>query len=260
MGYSAFELAPKYIRYLLSASNGRGHGIHSPFVFDFVAAVLADRASFPEYASVEALRSSLLADGTVLSVEDFGAGVSSSRSVASIARSALKPRKFGQLFFRMARYYQPSSILELGTSLGITTSYLALGAPSASVVTCEGAPAVAAVARRNFASLGLSSLRVIEGNFDDTLSLALAPSLDFVYVDGNHRLEPTLRYFRQMQPFLHADSIVVFDDIHWSEEMEDAWAALKADPSVTCSVDLFYIGILFFRREFFTPQHFTIRF
>jgi predicted O-methyltransferase YrrM len=260
MGYSAFELAPKYIRYLLSASNGRGHGIHSPFVFDFVAAVLADRASYPEYASVEALRSSLLADGTVLSVEDFGAGVSSSRSVASIARSALKPRKFGQLFFRMARYYQPSSILELGTSLGITTSYLALGAPSASVVTCEGAPAVAAVARRNFASLGLSSLRVIEGNFDDTLSLALAPSLDFVYVDGNHRLEPTLRYFRQMQPFLHADSIVVFDDIHWSEEMEEAWAALKADPSVTCSVDLFYIGILFFRREFFTPQHFTIRF
>ncbi|WP_325577950.1 class I SAM-dependent methyltransferase [Dinghuibacter sp.] len=245
---------------MLSASNGRGHGIHSPFVFDFVAAVLADRASYPEYASVEALRSSLLADGTVLSVEDFGAGVSSSRSVASIARSALKPRKFGQLFFRMARYYQPSSILELGTSLGITTSYLALGAPSASVVTCEGAPAVAAVARRNFASLGLSSLRVIEGNFDDTLSLALAPSLDFVYVDGNHRLEPTLRYFRQMQPFLHADSIVVFDDIHWSEEMEEAWAALKADPSVTCSVDLFYIGILFFRREFFTPQHFTIRF
>ncbi|HTJ12714.1 MAG TPA: class I SAM-dependent methyltransferase [Dinghuibacter sp.] len=229
-------------------------------MFDFVAAVLADRASYPEYASVEALRSSLLADGTVLSVEDFGAGVSSSRSVASIARSALKPRKFGQLFFRMARYYQPSSILELGTSLGITTSYLALGAPSASVVTCEGAPAVAAVARRNFASLGLSSLRVIEGNFDDTLSLALAPSLDFVYVDGNHRLEPTLRYFRQMQPFLHADSIVVFDDIHWSEEMEEAWAALKADPSVTCSVDLFYIGILFFRREFFTPQHFTIRF
>src|SRR5262249_7370362 len=140
MAYSAFALAPKYFRYLLTASNGRGHGIHSPFVFEFVTQVLRDRAGYPAYGAVEALRESLLSDDSVLSVEDFGAGVSSARTVRSIAASALKPRKFGQLFFRMARHYQPSSILELGTSLGITTSYLALGAPSASVVTCEGAP------------------------------------------------------------------------------------------------------------------------
>lgn len=260
MAYSALALTPKYLRYLISAANGRGHGIHSPFVFEFVTQVLSDRTPFAAYASVEALRASLLADRTVLSVEDFGAGVSSSRTVRSIAASALKPRKFGQLFFRMARHYRPSSILELGTSLGITTSYLALGALSASVVTCEGAPAVAAVARRNFSSLGISSVSIVEGNFDLTLPSVLISPLDFVYVDGNHRLEPTLRYFRQMQPHLHADSIVIFDDIHWSPEMEEAWATLKADPAVTCSVDLFYIGILFFRREFFTPQHFTIRF
>lgn len=259
MAYSPLQLAPKYVRYLLTAANGRGHGIHSPFVFEFVTQVLQDRAGYPAYGMVEALRASLLRDHSILPVEDFGAGVSSSRSVSSIAVSALKPRKFGQLFFRLARHYQPRTILELGTSLGITTSYFALGAPLASVVTCEGAPAIAAAARRNFASLGLSNVSVVEGNFDDTLSGVLT-ALDLAYIDGNHRLEPTMRYYRQMQPFLQAGSILVFDDIHWSPEMEEAWATLKADPMVTCSIDLFYIGLLFFRREFHTPQHFTIRF
>ena len=260
MAYSAIALAPKYVKYLVTADNGRGHGIHSPFVFELVTQVLRDRAGYPAYGAVEMLRTSLLKDHTLLTVQDFGAGVSSSRSVSSIATSALKPRKFGQLFFRIARHYRPRTILELGTSLGVTTSYLALGAPAASVVTCEGAPAIAAVARRNFASLGLASISVVEGNFDDTLPGVLSAPLDLAYIDGNHRLEPTMRYYRQMQPFLHADSVLIFDDIHWSPEMEEAWAQLKSDPAVTCSVDLFYIGILFFRREIFTPQHFTIRF
>ena len=261
MAYSPLQLAPKYMRYVLSASGVKGHGIHSPFVFELVTQVLGDRTVYPEYGAIEALRQGLLADKrTVVSVEDFGAGGGASQRVlSSIARRALKPPKFGQLFFRIARHYRPSSILELGTSLGITTAYLAAGNPEASVLTFEGAPGIAALARKHFS---LDRIRLVEGNFDDTLGHALAdlPSLDLAYIDGNHRREPTLRYFRQMQPKLHEGSILIFDDIHWSAEMEEAWEALKGDPSVTCSVDLFYIGMLFFRKEFFEKQHFTIRF
>jgi predicted O-methyltransferase YrrM len=265
MAYSALELAPKYLRYLLTASNGKGHGVHSPFVFDLITRVLRDGTSYAEYEGIERLRWELRSDPGAVAVVDFGAG--SGRPVrestlSSIARTALKPTKFGQLFYRMARHYRPSSIVELGTSLGVTTSYLAFGNPLASVTTLEGSSAIAVAARHNFATLGLGRIRLVEGNFDDTLEGVLGDlsSLDLGYIDGNHRLEPTLRYFREMQPKLHADSILIFDDIHWSPEMEQAWAALKADPLVRCSVDLFYIGILFFRTEFFTPQHFTIRF
>jgi precorrin-6B methylase 2 len=266
MAYSALQLAPKYIKYLLQASNGRGHGIHSPFVFDFVTRVLRDRTSYPEYKPIEDLRHRLARDPTTVPTDDMGAGsgkgAAPQRTLGSIARTALKPGKFGQLFFRMARHYKPAHILELGTSLGITTAYLASGHPPAAVTTCEGAPGIAAAARRNFSTLGLERIGIVEGNFDETLAGVLFPmsSLDLAYIDGNHRLEPTLRYYRQMQPKLNADSILVFDDIHWSSEMEEAWETLKRDPLVTCSVDLFYIGILFFRKEFFTPQHFTIRF
>lgn len=266
MAYSVLQLAPKYIRYLLTASNAKGHGIHSPFVFDLVTRVLGDKTPYQTYKPMEDLRARLQQDTTVVTTDDLGAGSGKSaaprRTLSSIARTALKPPKFGQLFFRMTRHYKPAHIVELGTSLGITTAYLASGNPSASVMTCEGAPGIAAAARRNFETLGLDRIRIVEGNFDETLDgvLSALPSLDLAYIDGNHRLEPTLRYYRQMQPKLHADSILIFDDIHWSAEMEEAWAALRQEPEVTCSVDLFYIGILFFRKEFFTPQHFTIRF
>jgi predicted O-methyltransferase YrrM len=267
MAYSPLQLAPKYLRYLLTASSGKGHGIHSPFVFDLITNVFGDKTDYPAYGPIEKLRKELERfSGKTIPTNDFGAGSSrpagTERSLPSIARTALKPRKYGQLFFRMAQYYKPASILELGTSLGISTAYLASGHPSARVITLEGAPAIAEVARKNFSRLDLNRIQLFEGNFDHTLGPLLEglSSLDLGYIDGNHRLEPTLRYYRQMQPKLHSDSILIFDDIHWSAEMEEAWETLQQDPAVTCSVDLFYIGLLFFRKEFKTPQHFTIRF
>jgi len=266
MAYSPLQLAPKYIRYLLTASNGKGHGIHSPFVFDLVTKVFRDKTVYPAYTPIESMRQSLEQQSRTIPTDDFGAGSSRpegyERKLSDIAKNALKPRKFGQLFYRMAHHYQPAVSLELGTSLGITTAYLASGYEQGRMITMEGAPGIAAAARQHFQQLDLARIELVEGNFDDTLGpvLATLPSLDLAYIDGNHRLEPTLRYYRQMQPLLHANSILIFDDIHWSPEMESAWDTLRKDPRVTCSVDLFYIGMLFFRTEFKVPQHFTIRF
>ena len=162
----------------------------------------------------------------------------------------------------MVNYYRPRTILELGTSLGITTSYLASGNPAAIVTTMEGAKEVAAVARKNFATAGLQNTSIIEGNFDDTLAQVVQDlgSVDCCFIDGNHRREPTERYFQQLLPITHNDSILIFDDIHWSREMEQAWETIRNHPSVRCSVDLFFIGIVFFREEFHEKQHFCIRF
>jgi predicted O-methyltransferase YrrM len=199
-------------------------------------------------------------------MEDMGAGsvvaMTNKRTISSIAKTAAKPKKFGQLLYRLVKYYQPETIIELGTSLGITTSYLSLAAPGAKLVTMEGSNAVAAVARQNFNALGLKNISVTEGNFDDTLLPALSnlSSVDLCFIDGNHRQEPTERYFRQLLPKLTNDSILVFDDIHWSHEMEQAWKTISQHEAVRCSIDLFFIGIVFFRQEFKEKQHFVIRF
>jgi len=264
--YSKFQLGLKYLNYYFSATNGKGHGMHSPFVFEFITQVLNDRKTYPAYSLVENLRGQLLKNQDIVTVRDFGAGStinkSNERSIASIAQNAAKPAKYGQLLYRMVRRYQPLTILELGTSLGLSTSYLSLANPPAHITTMEGASAIAEKARQNFRELNLHNIVVQEGNFDHTLSPVITqlPSVDFAFIDGNHRREPTERYFEKLLPITHNDSILVFDDIHWSAEMEQAWDTIKQHPSVRCTIDLFFIGIVLFRLEFKERQHFSIRF
>ncbi len=264
--YSKWQLAGKFLKYYTTSSSGKGHGIHSPFVFELITRVLNDKKHYPAYDIVEGLRRQLLIDKAVLTIEDFGAGSSftktNQRTIAAVARSAAKPKKWGQLLFRLVKMQQPKTILELGTSLGITTSYLSLAKPDSNIITMEGAKDVADQAGRNFTSLGFQNISILEGDFDQSLSSVISQllSVDFAFIDGNHRREPTERYFRQLLSKINNDSILVFDDIHWSREMEQAWDTIKDSPLVRCSIDLFFMGIVFFRQEFGEKQHFRIRF
>ena len=264
--YSAFQLAAKYIRYYTTASNGKGHGIHSPFVFNFIAHVLNDKRKFYGYEKIESLRHELLADERLLEVEDFGAGSvtgdKKQRKVSGIAASAAKSKKLGQLLFRIANYYQPVSMIELGTSLGLSASYLAMGNPAGTLITLEGAAAVAAVAKENFTALGIENIETITGNFDTTLPAVTANSkgIDLVFIDGNHRKTPTLHYFEQFLQKMNRPGILIFDDIHWSRDMEAAWDEIKNHPEVKLTIDLFFIGLVFFNGDFKVKQHFVVRF
>lgn len=264
--FSKFQLVLKYINYFIKASNGKGHGVHSPFVFDFITHVLNDKRKFYSYDRIEALREQLLMDRSIIEVQDYGAGSSvmpsRNRRVKDIARWSLKSSKYARLLFRMINYYQPVNILELGTSFGITAAYLAMANKEACVHTLEGAPAVAHLARQHFSYLDVNNIYLTEGNFDETLPdvLKTIQQIDFAFIDGNHRREPVVRYFEWLLPFVHNNSILVFDDIHWSEDMEEAWNIIKSHSSVKYSIDLFFIGIIFFNADFKVKQDFMVRF
>lgn len=264
--YSKSKSALKFLNYYFTASNGKGHAVHSPFVFKFITEILNDRQHDLAYEKVESFRKSLLKNKTVLTIDDYGAGSAvdktKQRTIASIASHAVKSKKYGQLLFRMVRKYRPDTILELGTSLGITTSYLSLANPEAQVVTLEGASAVSRVAKNNFKEMNLQNVELIEGNFNDQLGRVVAalPSIDFAFIDGNHRKEPTIEYFNSLMQKITYSSVVILDDIHWSAGMEEAWNYCKDHKDVTLSIDLFFLGILFFRKEILQKQHFSIRF
>lgn len=266
MVYSPLQSAAKYFKYYIHAADSKGHGTHSPFVFEFITKVMNDFTKYYDYEKVESLRKKLLQDKTELTVEDFGAGSATTnsnvRTVASIAKSAAKPKKFGQLLYRMVKYYGFGNVLELGTSLGITTAYLALANNTAKVTTLEGSGNISEMARRNFIDLDLDNVDIVQGNFDHMLKEVLIRNnpVDFAFIDGNHRQEPTERYFNQILPYTHNNSILVFDDIHWSAGMEAAWKNIVAHESVTAYIDLFHIGIISFRKEFREKQEFTVRF
>lgn len=262
--YSPFQLSKKYLRYYLSASNGKGHGIHSPFVFDFIKNVLTDKKTYPSYQKIEAIRAALKSDKTIIEVYDFGAGSNSLRSnkrvIKDIANSSLKPKKYAQLLYRMVQYYKPATILELGTSLGITAAYLASANKNAKVFTCEGAQNIAAIAQNNFDQISIDNIRMVTGDFAKTLAPLLSDlkKIDFAFIDGNHRKIPTLDYFHLLLAHSGKNTILVFDDVHWSLEMEHAWAAIQQHEAVTLTIDLFFIGIVFINKDFKVRQHFTI--
>lgn len=246
---------------------GNAHGLHSPFVYALYTEVISARSDTTPFTAIEQLRKQLRQSTELISVTDLGAGsrtgAGQQRQLGHIARSAQKSVRYAQLLNRLVQRFKPKTVLELGTSLGLTTAYLAEAAAhtNSRVITFEGCPAIAARAKQHLAGLGYQQVDVIVGDLRKTLASELAkiPSLDFVFFDANHRYEPTIQYFTACLEKAHNDSVFIFDDIHWSDEMEQAWAAIKGHPSVQVTVDLFGIGLVFFRRQ--QPrQHFRLRF
>lgn len=253
-----------YIKYLFRAGNQ--HAIHSPFLFSFYNKVIRPKKDEnPVYDTIQLLRKELLNSTEEIEILDLGAGSrvnkTNKRQIGQIAKNAEKPAKFGKLFYRIARDLRPSTILELGTSLGLTTAYFAKSSPESQLITFEGCPETARHARENLDRLAISNCEIVVGNIDTTLNerLKSLKSVDIVYFDANHRYEPTVRYFEECLPYATNNSLFIMDDIYWSEEMTAAWEYIKAHPSVTVTVDLFWIGLVFFRKEQ-VKEDFVLRF
>ncbi len=264
--HNKFKIAQKYLSYYLAASNSKGHGVHSPFVFDFIKNVLNDKKQYEHYDKIENVRQELLRDNTVIEVEDFGAGSAvikkNARVVKAIAASSLKPKKYAQLLHRIVKYYNLSSIVELGTSFGVTTSYMAFANNTDRVYTLEGAAEIAAIAKNNFKKLSIDNIELLQGNFTETFPALISTlqKVDLAFIDGHHLKQPTLEYFDRLLKRSIPSTVFIFDDIHWSKEMEEAWAEIKENPDVTLTIDLFFIGLVFINPDFKVKQHFSIRF
>lgn len=255
--------AKSYLRHLLTAKTR--HGTHSPFVYRLLDEVIYDRAPRAAYGIPEGIRRRLMHDVRTISITDLGAGSSINtdrqRSVASIARNSAKQPRYGRLLHRLAAAFRPQEMVELGTSLGVSALYQALGNPEGRLTTFEGCPQTAAIARENFKKADVDNIDLIEGDFDDTLQAHLDSirQLDWAFIDGNHRSGPTLRYFEQCLGKSHQGTVLIFDDIHWSPDMAMAWESIKAHPKVTVTLDLFQVGIVFLR-EGQAKQDFVIRY
>ena len=258
-----------YIQHLLTAWNTGGEGIHSPYLFYLVRFLFYDDNTYYIYRDIEYRRSCMLHAPKTIKVEDYGTGQHQERNVMDIAKNSLESPKVAQLLFRLILFLsheaeRPLQIAELGTSLGITTAYLAAPSSLNLVWTFEGAHELARLAKQNWEALGLTNIRLVEGNIDETVlaqpsnALKAVPRWDFVYIDANHTYEATKRYVLHFMPLLHEKSIIAIDDIHYSAGMEKAWQELKSLPDVTTSMDLYHIGLLFFDTHYI-HRHYKLR-
>ena len=251
----------KFILHFICARNTGGYGIHSPYLFMFNRYVLEEKLPFYVFDEIESLRSELKQNRSKISITDFGTGNDRVRTIADIAKHSLKSRRHGQLMFRIAHYIKARNVLELGTSLGVTTSYLTSSSSEIKCVSLEGCPLISNLARQNLLQLSLTNIQIVEGNINNTLEPVLLDfkQLDLIFFDANHRSEPILHYFELCLSKVDKHSIVLIDDIYWSRDMEIAWNSIKNHPQVTSTFDLFHMGIVFFNTDLH-KKHYKLRY
>lgn len=253
-----------YLKFLWHSKNE--HAVHSPFVFTLITKCFYDRKPKPEYLVLNEYRKALSENKNTIEVTDFGAGSkvfkSNKREIAKIAKTAGITKKRAEILLRITTYFQPETILEIGTSLGLATSALALGSRSngTKIITLEGCPETSKVAQEQLEKFGLTNVEFVVSEFSSHLE-KMNPSTEhfsLIYFDGNHQKQATLDYFELLLPTITNDTVWIFDDIHWSLEMEDAWNTIKKHPKVTVTIDTFQWGFVFFRYEQ-PKEHFIIR-
>jgi predicted O-methyltransferase YrrM len=250
--------------FLLHRCRGKWrHGVHSPLVYELTDRVLSKKNIAPEFDGLHALRKELIQNSTEIKVQDFGAGSRKSkgtnRSIAEIAKSALAPTAQAEAFFKIARRFQPETIVEMGTSLGLTTLYFSKALPNAEIHTMEGSPEIASFAHQLFIQEKASNISLHIGEFSSTIPtiLGLDKKIDLLYIDGNHRYDATMKYVDVFRTKLSKNAIIILDDIYWSKEMTTAWRELCAREEYSLSLDFYHFGILFLEKRM-TKEHFVL--
>lgn len=241
--------------------------MHSPYLFELVRMVICDANPYYCWQDIENRRRKMLRENKTIRIEDFGTGKSGERRVREVAKQSLESRRVAETLFRIVAFLnhqaeRPLRIWELGTSLGITTAYLAEVDSRNRVITFEGSHEILQEAKKNWKKLGIENIEAVEGNLDDTLYIYIkeqgARTLDFVYMDANHTYEATMRYWQALLPLAHEKTIFALDDIHHSPEMEQAWEAIKADEKVSSTIDFFHFGLAFVDPHYI-KRHYKMR-
>ncbi|WP_339889149.1 class I SAM-dependent methyltransferase [uncultured Flavobacterium sp.] len=258
------QLIKSYLKFLKNSSNQ--HGVHSPFVYSLITKCFYDKKKYAEYSILKQYRNTLLANKNFIEVTDFGAGSrvfkSNKRQISQIAKTAGISSKRAKLLFKVVNYFQPTTILEIGTSLGLATSALSLGNKTAKIISLEGCPKTTNQCKLQFqkSNFNTENVEFITTKFEDYLSTYnLKPTTyNLIYFDGNHSKKATLEYFELLIPTITNETVWIFDDIHWSKGMEEAWEIIKNHPKVKVTIDTFQWGFVFFREEQ-EKEHFVVR-
>lgn len=255
----------KYSNYLLSSKTA--HGIHSPFVFKLIHELIETKnTNYYQFEELNQLRKKLLNDPTQITITDLGAGSKvfkdNKRKISDIAKVGISKPTFSELFFKLVNFCDAKTIIELGTSIGLNTLYLSKANSNSQIYTIEGCKELQAFASNLAKNEKANNVTFINENFDTALPKLLdqIPSVDLLFVDGNHCYQPTINYFKMALAKKTVGSVFIFDDIHWSQEMEKAWEEIKTHPEVTLTLDLFFVGLIFFRTEQKEKQHFVLKY
>lgn len=240
------------------------HAAHSPFLYDFILSVFENSQKNLHLEKCFYEKKLLFQNHSEIEICDFGTGrINAHNYVTKVslqAKRSLKSNREIRQIFNLVAKYKPKQIIELGTSFGITSMAMAFASEESSILSFEGCPNTAEYAKRNFQKYNLNQISVVLGNIDEVLSSSLSGlnAFDMAVVDANHTYQNTLDYFFMLKSLRNSKSIIIFDDIHWSKEINNAWQKIKADEDITLTVETWNYGFVFFNSDL-SKQDFIIR-
>ena len=249
------------LQYILRAHYRKGHWVHSPFTFHTLNYVIFERTPYYSFNIIESLRQQLLHDNTTLTLQPLGTSQAKTTTIAPELKNSTKSPRQAQLLQRLCASNQSHYIIELGTNLGLSTAYLASNNSNSQVYTLEGQPQLCQIAQQNFKQLHLNNIQIIEGNINNTLPTLIQqiPQIDLLFIDANHQYQATINYYKLAKSKVHKNTIIIFDDIHWSEGMQQAWNEIRQDPDIRLAIDIFHMGIIWFNTDI-PKQHYIVAF
>jgi predicted O-methyltransferase YrrM len=258
-------LTVRFIDFLLHSGNR--YRVHSPYLYTLIEEVIRNDKAGANVERIEQIRQECIIGAEIIQKTDYGESGANNPgriypiAVRKIALNSLTPPGNARRLYRLVRFMKARKILEIGTSLGITTAYLAMANPDARIITLEGCPELNRKAKEHFHRLGIENIELIEGRFEENLSKALdrLGTVDLVFIDGNHHKEAVIVYYEQCFEHSGNDTVMILDDIHSSPEMEEAWDLIRQKEEVRVSLDLFFTGWMIFRKES-SKEHFRLRY
>jgi predicted O-methyltransferase YrrM len=237
-----------FIQYLIKGRSK--YYIHSPFVYDFCRFVLSRKPLQKDSDTINSIIKYYQSKKDILNLQEFGAARKRDYAIKIgdyLNRTAIT-NKYGRLLHNLVAYYQVEHVIETGTALGISTSWMALSNPNCKISSIEGNKKLCDVSNEMFIRFSITNTQVYCGLVEDVLP-ELAKNMKcktLLFIDAHHTGAATMRYFAMIKSYVKDDTIVVFDDINYSAEMNDAWKNIICDERVTLSLNLYRIGVIFF--------------
>jgi predicted O-methyltransferase YrrM len=240
------------------------HSAQPPFLYNFILNIFNKKNKHPELANCIKEKKNLFLDSSPITITDYGTGnkqgLKYDTMVSQQAKRSLKSNREIKYLFQFVAHYQPSFIIELGTSFGISTLAMASASPNSEIISFEGCPQTATKAINLFQKNEIHNTSFVIGNIDEVLenSIPKGKTFDLAIVDANHTYEHTLKYFFMLKNMRNSKSVIIFDDIHWSKDINNAWNEIKADEDVQLTVETWNFGFVFFNPDL-SKQDFILR-
>ncbi|WP_197494104.1 O-methyltransferase [Lewinella sp. 4G2] len=218
-----------------------------------------DQAAFDR---VESYRNQLLGSTEIVDFKVFGSD--DTETISNVCKAATSPKIWARLIYALASEFEAKKVLEIGTNLGVSGSYLleALRHNSDSqLVTMEGMPRYVEISRNQFKAItNEDRFEVIEGKYEDTFDDMIDRHQDFdlLFIDGNHQKGPTLEYYEKLLKVSTRPSVWIFDDIYWTNGMKEAWDIIRQNPETSYSIDLYKTGLVVVDPSVSVPKHFAL--